>query len=41
MPPPGKCRVWYPGTPPGHQPPPADCRILRHRLPAGAWLVRG
>lgn len=41
MPPPGKCRVWYPGTPPGHQPPPGDCRILRHRMPGGAWLVRG
>ena len=41
MPPPGKCRVWYPGTPPGHQPPPGNCRSLRHRMPEGAWLVRG
>ena len=25
MPPPGACRVWYPGRPPGQQPAPADC----------------
>ena len=41
MPPPGQCRVWYPGRPPGHQPPPGNCQALRHRTPAGAWLVRG
>ena len=26
MPPPGQCRVWYPGRPPGQQPTPTDCR---------------
>ena len=41
MPPPGKCRVWYPDRPPGHQPPPGDCAELRHRVPRGAFLVRG
>ena len=39
LPPPGKCRIWFPGDPPGHQPPPGNCSRLRHELPAGAWLV--
>ena len=25
MPPPGACRVWYPGRAPGQQPAPTDC----------------
>lgn len=25
LPPPGECRVWYPGRPSGHQPPPFRC----------------
>lgn len=41
MPPPGKCRVWFPDRPPGHQPPPGDCGELRYRVPAGAVLVGG
>jgi hypothetical protein len=40
LPPPGECRVWYPGKPPGHQPPPGPCGRLRHRVPAGAWLIQ-
>jgi hypothetical protein len=40
MPPPGKCRIWYPDRPPGQQPPPGDCEYLRHRVPPGAWLIR-
>ena len=40
LPPPGACRIWYPGQPPGHQPPPAPCGHLRHRVPAGAWLIQ-
>jgi hypothetical protein len=40
LPPPGACRVWYPGQPPGHQPPPGPCGRLRHRVPAGAWLIQ-
>jgi hypothetical protein len=39
LPPPGECRVWFPNNPPGHQPPPGDCSKLRHRVPAGAWLL--
>jgi hypothetical protein len=41
MPPPGKCRIWFPGEPPGKQPPPGECKELRHQVPPGAWLVRG
>jgi hypothetical protein len=41
MPPPGKCRIWYPDRPPGQQPPPGDCHELRHRVPPGASLIRG
>jgi hypothetical protein len=41
MPPPGKCRIWYPGRPPGQQPPPGDCRELEREVPPGAWLIRG
>lgn len=41
MPPPGRCRIWYPERPPGHQPPPGDCGALKHHAPPGVWLVRG
>jgi hypothetical protein len=41
MPPPGKCRIWYPDRPPGHQPPPGDCEELKYRVPRGARLIRG
>jgi len=41
MPPPGKCRIWYPGRPPGQQPPPGECSELRHRVPRNAVLVQG
>jgi hypothetical protein len=41
MPPPGKCRIWYPDRPPGQQPPPGDCDDLRYRVPKGAKLIRG
>ena len=41
MPPPGKCRIWFPGEPPGKQPPPGDCMELEQQIPPGAWLIRG
>ncbi|MGY3175129.1 tetratricopeptide (TPR) repeat protein [Pseudomonas sp. TE12234] len=41
MPPPGKCRIWFPDRPPGHQPRPGKCKKLRHRVPAGAYLLHG
>ncbi|WP_166359261.1 tetratricopeptide repeat protein [Pseudomonas akapageensis] len=40
-PPPGKCRIWFPDRPPGHQPKPGSCKKLKHRVPYGAYLVRG
>lgn len=39
MPPPGRCRIWYPGEPPGHQPPPGDCGELERSAPGGAWVL--
>lgn len=41
LPPPGKCRLWFPDRPPGHQPPPGDCRVLRREVPPGAHLIYG
>ena len=38
LPPPGECRLWFPGQPPGHQPP-GKCGRLRAHVPAGAWLI--
>jgi hypothetical protein len=40
-PPPGNCRIWFTDRPPGHQPAPGSCKKLRHRVPLGAYLVRG
>lgn len=42
LPPPGMCRVWVPGEPPGRQEknhPVGRCSTLRASMPAGAWLV--
>jgi hypothetical protein len=39
MPGPGMCRVWYPGVPPGHQPPAMPCGALRGYRFAGAVVV--
>jgi hypothetical protein len=41
MPPPGKCRIWYPNLPPGQQPPVGECEDLQYKVPPGAWLIRG
>jgi hypothetical protein len=41
MPPPGKCRIWYPDLPPGHQPPPGNCDELKYDVPRDAWLIQG
>ena len=39
LPRPGLCRIWFPGRPPGQQPPPGDCAELAARVPPGAWLL--
>lgn len=42
LPPPGMCRVWVPGQPPGQQEkehPVGRCSTLRTSIPADAWLV--
>jgi hypothetical protein len=39
MPPPGMCRIWFPGRPPGHQPAPGSCRVLSRQVPRGAYLL--
>ncbi len=41
MPPPGKCRIWFPDRPPGHQPPPGNCYELEHQVPPEAILAHG
>lgn len=40
LPPPGACRVWYPGKPAGHQPPPGPCGRVHAHVPAGAWVIQ-
>jgi hypothetical protein len=39
LPPPGQCRVWLPGEPPGHQPKPRSCARIEATAPAGSWIV--
>ena len=39
LPPPGMCRVWLPGEPPGHQPRARSCARIERMAPAGSWIV--
>lgn len=39
LPPMGHCRVWLPGTPPGHQARPRSCDGIERTAPAGSWIV--
>ena len=39
LPPPGECRIWYPGQPPGQQPPPLGCAEAMAQAPAGTWVL--
>jgi hypothetical protein len=39
LPPPGQCRIWVPGRPPGQQRRPGPCARLEREVPLGAWLV--
>jgi hypothetical protein len=38
-PPPGACRLWFPGRPPGRQPRPTSCEQLVGRVPPGAFVL--
>lgn len=38
-PPPGQCRLWYQGRPPGQQPAATKCSALMGRVPAGAFVL--
>jgi hypothetical protein len=40
LPPPGMCRVWLPGKPPGHQPKARTCADIERSAPAGSWIVQ-
>ena len=39
LPPPGECRVWIPGTPPGRQAGPRSCDGIMVVAPAGSWVL--
>jgi hypothetical protein len=39
LPPPGLCRVWFPGRPPGRQPKARPCSEVESVAPAGAWVL--
>ena len=39
LPPPGFCRVWFPGRPPGRQPKPGACADVEAGAPAGSWVL--
>ena len=39
LPAPGMCRVWVPGTPPGHQARARSCDGIEGAAPAGSWIV--
>lgn len=39
LPPRGYCRVWVPGTPPGHQARPARCEGIERQAPPGSWII--
>lgn len=39
LPPPGACRIWFPGRPPGRQPHPLDCGAAMANAPAGSWVL--
>jgi hypothetical protein len=40
-PPPGMCRIWIDGVPPGQQPAPTDCATAVRERPANARVLFG
>ncbi len=39
LPPPGQCRVWVPGKPPGHQAKSRTCDGIERSAAAGTWIL--
>jgi hypothetical protein len=39
LPPPGRCRVWVPGRPPGRQARVRSCSNIESSAPAGSYIV--
>lgn len=39
LPPPGRCRVWIPGRPPGRQASARSCDGIARAAPAGSWIL--
>lgn len=39
LPPPGSCRIWVPGKPPGHQARARSCAGIERRAAAGTWIL--
>ena len=39
LPPPGECRVWIPGRPPGRQARPRSCDGIMAVAPGGSWVL--
>ena len=39
LPSPGRCRVWMPGEPPGHQAHSTTCSGIERSAPAGSWIL--
>lgn len=39
LPPPGTCRLWFPGRPPGQQPSPSSCSRALDGATPGAWVL--
>lgn len=39
LPPPGKCKIWQPGAPPGQQGSPMDKEMAFRQVPPGYWVI--
>ena len=40
LPPPGKCKIWLPNKPAGHQGPSMSCKKAMDQAPYGSWVVK-